>query len=312
MDADLRHFEAFLAVARHGHFTRAAAALHVSQPALTVQIRQLERGLGVRLFDRNNRRVALTAAGREFVAPVERLLLDHAAIVRQAGDLSAGLGGVVTVAALPSVAAGLLPSAIQRLTRQRDGIVVRVRDVITGRLIDLVRAGDVDFGIGSLTRPDPGIAVERLMTDRLCAFAPVTHPISAKRRVTLRELSGYPLILTGRDSSVRQLFERALERERLPAHIAQEATYMSTAIGMARAGLGVAVLPQSARPDRVGDDVRAIEIRQPVLTRDIGILWRMGRSLSPPARLLVGALRADVRAATSQKRQPTPTRVGRV
>ena len=111
MTAELRHIEAFLAVARLGHFTRAAAALHVSQSALTVQIRQLEAALGVRLFDRNNRRVALTQAGRDLVAPFERISLDVAAVLQHARDLSAHRRGTVTVGALPSVAASVLPQA---------------------------------------------------------------------------------------------------------------------------------------------------------------------------------------------------------
>ena len=108
MTTELRHIEAFLAVARLRHFTRAAAALHLSQSALTVQIRQLEAALGVRLFDRNNRRVALTQAGRDLVAPFERISADVTAVIQHARDLSTHQRGTVTVGALPSVAAGVL------------------------------------------------------------------------------------------------------------------------------------------------------------------------------------------------------------
>ena len=88
MHVDLRHFRAFLAVVRLGSFTRAASHLHVSQPALTVQIRQLEQALGLRLFDRNNRRVLLTQPGQQLVAPVERLISEFDGLVRDAGDLA--------------------------------------------------------------------------------------------------------------------------------------------------------------------------------------------------------------------------------
>ena len=290
MTAELRHIEAFLAVARLGHFTRAAAALHVSQPALTVQIKQLEQALGIRLFDRNNRRVSLTQAGRDLVAPLERISLDVASIVRHARDLSAHRHGVITVAALPSVAATVLPRAIRALSDGHQGIVVRVRDAVASRVLDLVKSGDVDLGIGSLIRPDPEIAHERLFTDRLCAFAPEDHPLARRRQIPLRDLRDCPLILTGLDTSVRQIIERTLAAERLPVQVAQEATYMTTAIGMVQAGLGIAILPESALMPEPGSWLRVIAIKDPVLTRDIGILTRTGRSLSPAAQRLVEVL----------------------
>src|SRR5690349_16221519 len=139
MNVGLRHFQAFLTVVRVGNFTRAATALNLSQPALTVQIRQLEEELGIRLFDRNTRRVMLTEPGREFVAPLERLLFDIDSIVRHASDLSNRRRGVVAVAALPSVAEGILPDAIREVNDRYEGVVVTVRDVVAEHVRGLVK-----------------------------------------------------------------------------------------------------------------------------------------------------------------------------
>jgi LysR family transcriptional regulator, carnitine catabolism transcriptional activator len=297
MTAELRHIEAFLAVAHFGHFTRAAAALHLSQSALTVQIRQLEAALGVRLFDRNNRRVALTQAGRELMPPFERISLDVAAVLEHARDLSAHRRGTVTVAALPSIAAGLLPRAIASLAAAHDRLVVRVRDAIAARVLDMVKAGEVDAGIGVAVRPDAGIVADPILTDRLAAFVPAGHPLARARRVRLRDLASHPLILTGHDTSVRQILERTLVDARLPIQVAQEATYMSTAIGMVDAGLGVAVLPASAFTPDLERRLRLVPIVDPTLRRDIAVLTRAGRSLSPAAQRLIEALRHEVRAA---------------
>lgn len=291
MNAELRHVAAFLAVARLSSFTRAAVMLRVSQPALTVQIKQLEDAFGVRLFDRDNRSVALTPAGRELVAPLERLMHDFEAVAGHARDLAGHRRGFVTIAALPSIAAGLLPRAIRLLSDQHEGIVVRVKDVTAGRIVDLVKSGEVDFGIGSVIRPDADLTTQPLLNDRLCVFAPTDHPISRKRYITLNELSRHPLILTSHDSSVRQIVERAFEHARLAAHVAQEATYMTTAIGMVRAGLGVAVLPESALVGDAGEGIRAVAIRTPMLRREISILTSAGRSLSPAAQKLIEVLR---------------------
>jgi DNA-binding transcriptional LysR family regulator len=260
-----------------------------------VQIRQLESALGLRLFDRNNRRVALTQAGRDLVAPFERVLLDLDAVVHHARDLAAHRRGAVTVAALPSVAADLLPRAIRRLADRHAGIVIRVRDALGDRIVDLVKSGEVDFGVGSLVRPDPDIETTELLRDRLWAFVPVSHPLARARDVRLRDLSAHPLILTSRDSSVRQIVERAFEQQDLPLHVAQEATYMTTAIGMARAGLGVAVLPRSAIATGTDPDIRPVPIRSAALTRPIAVLRRTSRSFSPAAQTLVDTLRDVVR-----------------
>src|SRR5215831_8649526 len=110
----VRHIRAFLAVARLGSFTRAAGELHVSQPALTVQIRQLEDALRARVFDRNKRHVALTQTGRTLLGPLSRVLADLEAVIDTSRDLAGLRRGSVAVAVLPTIAAGLLPIAIRR------------------------------------------------------------------------------------------------------------------------------------------------------------------------------------------------------
>jgi DNA-binding transcriptional LysR family regulator len=290
MDAELRHIRAFLAVARQGTFTRAAAVLGMSQPTLTVQIQQLETALGTRLFDRNNRRVSLTAAGRDLVTPFERLMLDVDAIASRAHDLGSHRRGIVTVAALPSIAAGLLPRAMARLAEAHKGIVVRVRDLTAGAIIDAVKSGNADVGLGSVMRPDPDLTVQPLVTDRLCAYVPATHPLARRARLSLRELSRWPLVLTSRDSSVRQLIERSAEQRRLPTLIAQEATYMTTAMGMVAAGLGVGILPESALPPDTPRGPKTVAIHAPVLRRSLVVLSDRGRSLSPAAGKLIEAV----------------------
>jgi LysR family carnitine catabolism transcriptional activator len=304
MTADLRHIEAFLAVARLGSFTRAAADLHVSQPALTVQIRQLESALGLRLFDRNNRRVALTQPGRELVAPFERVLLDIRSIVESAHDFAAHRRGVVTVACLPSIAATLLPHAIAELALGHQGIAVRVRDVVADLVVSLVKNDEVDFGLGSCG-VERGVSVQPLLADRLAAFVGREHRLATRRVVPLREIAGYPLILTRRDSSVRELVERTLDAEGLSVTIAHEATYMTTALGLAASGLGVAILPDAANTS-ASPSVCRIDIRKPVLTRQIGILTRSGRSLPPAAQKLVDVLQRSARG--DRRRVQTPVR----
>lgn len=291
MIGDLRHIRAFLAAARIGNFTRAAADLHVSQSAFSVQIRQLEETLGVTLFDRGKRRVTLTSAGREVIVPLERVLVDLESILGLTQQLTGMRRGIVTLAVLPSVAEQFLPEAVLQFKQLYPDIVVKIQDVVGGKLIDAVKSGEADFGIGSRFERDREIRITPLLTDRLCAFVSRSYPLAHEGPITVKELMSYPLILTGRDSSVREILERALKRERLIPTIAFETNYMSTAISLARVGLGVAILPESAAKADRSSTVYSTPIIRPTLSRKIEILQRRDRSLSPAAAKMVELLR---------------------
>jgi DNA-binding transcriptional LysR family regulator len=292
---DLRHIRAFLALARAGSFTRAAAELHMSQPTLTVQIQQLENAVGIRLFDRSKRHVALTQAGRDLRVPLERILIDVEAIAASTDELLAHRRGLVTVAALPSVAAGLLPRAIRELSQSYPGITVRVFDGVASAVAAMVKAGQVDFGISSQTYGDRELTSHVLIMDRLCAVVSTDHPLAKKRSMTLHELARHPLILMVKDSSSRQIVDLAFNREGLVSNVAYETTYGTTVAGLAQAGLGVGILPESmVGPVRL----HQLRIRGEALTRRISIILRAGRSLSPTAgklRQVVETLAAPLR-----------------
>jgi len=288
---DLRHVRAFLAAARIGNFTRAAMELHISQSAFTVQIRQLEDALGVTLFDRSKRRVALTSAAREVLVPMERLIIDAEAIVSRTRQIAGLRRGVVRVAVLPLVAAQLVPEAIQKFRQRYPGVSVQVSDVVAERLLEAVKKEEVDFGIGTCTRADRELRATPLMVDSLCAFIRRAHLLAREESVTLRELVTHPLILIPRGTSVREVLEGALRREKLPANIAYETNYASTAIGMVRAGLGIAVLPESAANSEDAREIRCLPITRPALSRKIDIIQRKDRSLSPAAEQMLDALR---------------------
>jgi DNA-binding transcriptional LysR family regulator len=205
MDVNLRQIRAFMAVARFGSFTRAARLLHVSQPALTVQIRQLEAGLGVRLFDRNTRTVSLTAVGRELVPAFQRLVQEFDAVVVNARDLAASRHGVVRLACLPSFASTLLPGIIAAFRRRHPRVSFVLKDAVGQRILGMVRAEEADFGIGVADAEEPDIEALYLMQDRMHVVYPARHPLARTRKVTLDVVRAYPLVLMDPDSSVRSL-----------------------------------------------------------------------------------------------------------
>ena len=147
----------------------------------------------------------------------------------------------------------------------------------------MVKAGQVDFGISSQTYGDRELTSQVLIMDRLCAVVATDHALAKKRSMTLHELARHPLILMVKDSSSRQIVDLAFNREGLVSNVAYEATYGTTVAGLALAGLGVGILPESmVGPSRL----HQLRIRGEALTRRISVIIRAGRSLSPTAGTL--------------------------
>jgi len=292
MNVDLRQVRAFVSVARFGSFTRAAKMLNLTQPALTVQIRQLERLLDVKLFDRNTRSVNLTSVGRELVPTFQRLLQEFDAIVVDTKDLAAKRHGIVRLACLPSFASTLLPGVIARFRARHPRVSFVLKDAVGKHIVSMVREEVVDFGIGVVDAEEPDLETLYLMRDRMHVVFPRCHPLAKARKVTIDSLKAYPLVLMDPESSVRAIVDAAFARSGRLAVPACEATYMSSAIGMVRAGLGVTILPSTAMELRADPRLRSKPIDDPGCTRRIVIVRRAGRSLSPAAESFVAELLA--------------------
>ena len=293
----IRHIRAFLNVARLGSFTKSALELHISQPALTVQIRQLEEWLGVRLFDRNKRHVTLTPVGRDLLPLLERVLTDLEAVMNAGQELAGIKRGTVAIAALPSVAVNLLPNTILRFREKHSGINVRVSDMTAERITELVKQETVNFGIGSNLGSDKDLEIEDLLSDQLCVLFPEEHSLVNVLEPALRDVAVWPLILTPRGTCVRTLVDRAVEKEELDISLSCEATHVSTAIAMIRAGLGVSILPGSAVRS-VSKGIHMRPIHSPGLVRTISIIRKRNRSLSPAAAHFIETLKAVAEAPT--------------
>ncbi len=296
MKNSIQHIRAFLAVAHSGSFAKAAVELSLSPSALTVQVQQLEDWLGVPLLERSPRHVSLTAAGQSNLMPMEKLLLDLDNIVSGSRDLAALKRGVVTIAALPSMCSSTLPPVLRLFREQFPGVEVRLRDVVAQRIDALVREGEVDFGLGVRARMSHGLEFEVVLTDRLCLFVPSSHPLATQPSIKLEDLADQPIILTGRDSSVRERVEQLFADEHLTLLPGLEANYMSTVLALVRQGLGMTLLPESADEGR--DDMVCVPVDHPGVSRDIGLITRSGQGLSPAARqfieLLGNTLRQNV------------------
>jgi LysR family transcriptional regulator, carnitine catabolism transcriptional activator len=195
------------------------------------------------------------------------------------------------IASLPSISSMILPTAVARFKGLYPGISVVLKDVIAQRLVTMVKAEEVDFGIGSLNVADPEVRFSLLLTDRMIAVFPPGSSLERKKAISLKDLVGLPLVVMDPGSSVRKLVDQAFESIGEIVRPAFEATYMSTAAGMVKAGLGVTILPSSAFEMGELTGLRSRPIKSPAITREIGVIEKNGRSLSPAAESFLKTLK---------------------
>lgn len=297
MAVTLRQIQAFLAVAELGTFTKAAERLHMAQPALSQLVRELEHALGVRLFDRTTRRVELTEGGREFQGASTKIVHDLELAIQNANDLAERRRGRITVAAPPLLAAAILPEAIAEMRERYPGIQIALIDARTDTIVEAVRIGRADCGLGTFAAVEDGIERIPMARDSLMLFCSPSSRF-ATAAVDWRELHGEPLITLTRDSGIRLLVEVAYETVGMPLTPAYEVSQITTALALVEARLGVAVLPTYARAAAPHRRVIARPLSNPTIARDIVMIRPSGRSVTPALATFETLLRRYVQRLT--------------
>jgi len=285
-DFSTRQLRAFVCLAELLNFTRAAQACHLSQPAFSALIRGLEESVGVRLFDRDTRRVRLTVEGKRFEQAARRLLQDTRLALADLADHVERRRGRVHLAALPSLSAGWLPEVFADFRARFPGIELRLSDVLSDPCIELVRSGQADFALASGALPVNGVdgLVSRVLrSDGFHLLCPAGHPLAQQRRLTLASLAGYPFIQMARSTSVRQALDAALHP--LSMKTILEVEQLATVGGMVEAGLGISAVPTLTLYQFRSPRIVVRPLPLPTLTRSI-VLIRRDASLSSAAQAM--------------------------
>jgi DNA-binding transcriptional LysR family regulator len=290
---ELRQLEYFVAVAEEANFTRAAARVHVAQPAVSAQIARLERELGQPLFDRTRRAVRLTAAG-EAVLPHARAALaavaDARTAVEELGDLVRGSVAIGTV-----TAHGVdMPALLASFHAAHPAVEITLGTEDSDALIDGVQSGRLDLAIASVG-PDEvpaGLAVEVATDEAIEAVVGRGDPWWGRTRASVSALAARSLIALPAGTGIRRRLDEACTAAGVAARIAFEASTPVELADLAARGLGVAIVPQSVSRSR--DDVHPVAIT-PQLRGRLVLAWRAGGPMSPAARVLVGMARERVR-----------------
>jgi LysR family hydrogen peroxide-inducible transcriptional activator len=295
----LRYFEA---LARHGHFGRAADACAISQPALSMQIKELEETLGTALFERGARQVWLTGFGEEFALRVREILRS----VDELGDLARAsrdrLVGRLRIGVIPTVAPYLLPTIIGNLTRLHAGLDIRVRETLTPRLIQELADGRLDTAIVALPVSEPSLAEVPLFTEDFVLVRPGEDERKPVPNGELLREMRLLLLEEGhcfRDQALSFCnMHSARPREFL------DGSSLSTLVQMVSAGLGVTLIPEMAVPVETRSALVSVaRFESPQPSRTIGMIWR---KTSPLAEQLLQISEVVRQSADTLREQHNP------
>lgn len=289
---DLGQLEAFVKVATHRSFSKAAEALFLTQPSVTARIQALERELGETLFERNGRGVRLTDVGGSFLPYAQRVLK----ALQEGRDALEGMRnlelGSLRLGSAVTVSAHVLPHILKEYRARYPGIDVSVRTGRSYHVLQMVLADEVQAAIvRSISHPD--VQTIELYEDQVVLVTDPAHPFASLENVTLEEVGRQPLILFDRGSSYRSLIQGLFEEAGVVPHEAMELDSMEAAKKMVEEGLGIALLPRASveREVKLGFLVEP-ELRGTTMPRRrIALIFRKNRRHGRPVAAFIDLLR---------------------
>src|SRR6185369_3231608 len=296
--ADLR---AFITAAELRSFAAAAKTLHLSVPAFSRRISNLEARLGVRLFDRTTRSMELTLLGSRFLREITSAVqdLDRSVLgLRDAAQLEAG---DITIGCVFSAVHHFLPPVIDAYRERHPNVLVRIIEQGADGVFGSVKHGEADFGINYIGMQESEVAFTPLLNEPYVLACRADHALATRRTVRWEELAAWDQVRVSHASRNRVFIDQALaELPALPRPVC-EVQHVSTLIGLVEAGLGVAIVPQLTVPRRPATVVGIPLV--PSVTRTIGIIRRAGRTLSPAADAFAKLLIEASRTRSGQARR---------
>lgn len=273
---ELRHLKYFIEITHDLNMTKAAERLHMSQPPLSRQIRQLEEELGTLLFDRSGKNLELTPAGRFFINRAKNILNSveevEAAMKRMGRS---GNNRWLNIGFVPSTLYGFLPKLIRHYSNVKS-VEIGLSEYMTARQITALKAGDIDVGFGRIIIDDPKIRREVVLEEPLLAVLPKGHPLARKSSLSLKLLGQEKMILypvSPRPSYADQVLD-IFRHKKIRPKVIQEVQELQTALGLVASGIGVSLVPSSVQKMR--PDVIYIPLDDKRITSPVVMMYRVG------------------------------------
>jgi DNA-binding transcriptional LysR family regulator len=306
----IKQLRAFLAVHQLRKLSAAAEKLFVTQSAVSMLIRQLEDGLGVRLFDRTTRSLQPTVAAADMLTTAERILRDVDSLSASFHDLATLQRGRICIAITPTLASFLMPSTVKRFCEAHPHIRVVVDDCAPDQFISRIVGEHVDFGIGTPERSGADVETQTLLRDHLTLVCTPDHPLAvAKKALRWADLGGHPLITVRPGYGIRRLIDSTAGNAGVVLNVVNEVSFLSTALWMTTSGMGPSIMP-SAFAHAAGDPTLVIRpITAPRVSRDVSLVIKRGRSLPAASLSFIELLRRELaRQEHGARTRPTQSR----
>lgn len=303
---EIRQLRAFTAIAELGTFTAAALRVHVTQAAISMQIRQLENELGARLFIRAPRRVMLTEAGEKLLHRARQILRDHDAALDEIAELAGAERGRLRIgSASAMVTTEILPKLLKAVRKQHSGAEITVISGTSDALVQQILAGEVDLAFVSLPVEARGISTERLSEDQLVAIASPRHRLARQRTISAYTLAGEKLILGERGGNTRRLIDQFFAQAGVTLQVSMELSRQAAIRRMVEEDMGVGIVPlQSVMDDVERGRLVRWWIEGAQINWELGIARLSGGYESPITQTFIKLSRSyfdDSRRVTSKK-----------
>ena len=275
---ELRQIRSFLSIAETLHFGRTAELIHLSQPALSLQIRALEEEVGVRLLERNRRKTTLTAAGVAFRDDAAGVVSQLDQAIRRARLAADGKLGLLRIGFISTAGNEIVPNLVRRFRESSPEVVFSLRNILTTDQIQMLSAGSLDIGFLRLPIGEhPELEVVEVHREPFVVVTPLSHKLAKRKRIALHELSGEDFVMYERSYApgFHDLIFGMLQDAGVVPNVCQTAGQMPTLISLVDSGMGISILPASA-VKHSGASVVACEIAGSTAMSEIAIAVNKG------------------------------------
>ncbi len=287
---ELQQLRYLLAVAEVGNFTRAAERCHVSQPALSQQLINLEKELGHKLFHRLGRKAVLTEAGIGFVERARRVLFEVEDAVKELGD-SPSLERRITVGAIATLAPYLLPTLLERCRVRYPNLQVIVHENFRTNLVHAVVEGELDLALVSLPVEEPRLHIETFLEEPLLLVVGKQHPLARRPKVTAADLASEVFALLGSASTLAAQVSTFFGAHNFDPRIGFRCSQVATVKAFVSLGLAVSILPQLARAPEDEKTLVYLSLADATPTRELAVIRHLRRYQSRGAEQFLGLVR---------------------